>query len=315
MTKITTLKIHRLIPKDFSALLLLIVFVFYITSHSIEADSEVVDFQAIAQFANELIEQVMEEENLVGTSIALVYQGEQLLSKGYGLASKRESIPYTNETSTSLHEFAMLFTTVGVMQLVEHGEISLDAPLNEYMPNFRPFAGSTGYGDFTIRQLLSHHSGLPYIYRPNYTVERNAEDGLPAGWDSTYREILSLSENIALVSSPGQVYEYSQLAYTLLGLLIEETSGVSYRDYIKLNILQPLKLSSTYFGAEENSISPFSKSYRGLKRQAHARLYRDLPANGLVSNAADMVLFMQALICGGTEIISSASLEQRKSVV
>lgn len=310
MIKTKTSKIHKLAPNGVSVLLLLITFAVYLTSLADEAVTEVADFESIVQFADDVILEVMDEENLVGTSIALVYKGEQLLSKGYGLASKREGIPYTNETSTSLHEFAMLFTAVGVMQLVERGEISLDAPLNQYMPNFKPFVGSTGHGDFTIRQLLSHHSGLPYLYRPNYIVERNAEDGLPVGWDSAYKEILSFSGNISLVSSAAQVYEYSQLAYTVLGLLIEETTGLGYRDYIRRNILQPLNMSSTYFGAEENSISPFSASYRGSKPQAHSRLYRDLPANGLVSNAADMALFSQAIIAGGAGIISSESLEQ-----
>ena len=80
-------------------------------------------------------------EGLIGANVALVYQGDLLWSKGYGLASKRDNIPLTNQTNNSLYELTKLFTAVGIMQLVEQGSIDLDAPFNQYVPEFTPYIG------------------------------------------------------------------------------------------------------------------------------------------------------------------------------
>ncbi len=105
------------------------------------------------------------------------------------------------------------FTALAVLQLVEQGALGLDAPVTEYLPRLR-FAGDAGRG-ITIRHLLNHTSGI---------AEKDGFLRLPEpfSWDT------APFERVHLQSTPGTQFDYSNLNYTILGLVIEEMSGLPF---------------------------------------------------------------------------------------
>lgn len=264
---------------------------------------------AVLKYASEEIEKRMKSEKLHGVSIAIIDEHGNRWVESFGFASEREQRPLTNDTSVPLHELAKLFTAVGVMQLVEQGKVNLDAAFQDYVPNFVPHGGEERMKQLTVRHLMSHHSGLPYRYRPGYTLERYEPGKSPERWDSQYRDVLNKGDEITFTNDPGQVYEYSTLGYTLLGILIEEVSGQSYIDYVTNHILRPLDMGNTFFGVPNGSEVNLSSVFRKSEERSSV-VFRDIPANGLVSSAEDMSLFIQALLTGGGAILDNATLRE-----
>ena len=99
------------------------------------------------------------------------------------------------------------------------------------------------------------------------------------------------------------------LGYTLLGLLIEAVSGQNYIDYVSANILAPLGMTNTSFGVPNRVDADLSSVFRKSEERS-ALVFRDIPANGLISSAEDMSLFIRALLTGGGEILASDTLDE-----
>ena len=275
-----------------------------------ESDEQV---NTAVAYVESVIADFMKEEEVAGISIGLIQGNNTIWTQGYGVADEASERAFTDHTENAMHELAKLFTAVSVMQLVESGGITLDAPFSDYFPDFRPYRSHVSSDRFTIRQLLMHHSGLPSQYGPGFELTPDDAGLLPSDWSVSYRQILDQSDNLAFVTEPGELYGYSYLGYTLLGLLIEKVSGMTYADYVREHIFDPLGMDNTRFGWLHDSAyeSEVDKSYAFSDgdQQWHSA-FRDLPANGLVSTAHDMSRFIQALITGGEGLLSIDTLEE-----
>ncbi|MDR2212968.1 MAG: beta-lactamase family protein, partial [Pseudomonadales bacterium] len=258
----------------------------------------------IYEEAAALLEHLRREEDLVGAGLGVLWPGMAPWDYGSGWAEREMDRAFSERTLNAQHELVQLFTAVAVLQLVEANLVELDAPFTRYFPEFQPYAG-TFPERFTVRQLLSHHGGLPAYYAPG--SGRGAFNA--NGADEAWREVLAHDEELALVAAPGEVFDYSYLGYDLLGLLIERQSGEAYADYIARHILAPLNLSDTSFSADPASVPGIAQAYDDEEAVPHERL-RDVPAAGLVSNVHDMGIFMQALLQGGQGILTVSSVEQ-----
>jgi CubicO group peptidase (beta-lactamase class C family) len=254
------------------------------------------------------IEREMDEHDLVGVGIVLVDSRGNTWSDAFGLASRDDQRKLTANTPVALHEFANLFTAVAVMQLVEQGKVDLDALYQRYVPEFSPHDPKRLMGAMTVRHLLTHHSGLPVSYRPGFVQTRGGSDDLPEDWHTRYRENIANSSEVTFNTAPGEVFDYSVLGYTLLGVLIERVSEQDYVTYIDEHILRPLGMVNTSFGASRGS-TRISNMFDGREEIAPL-IYRDLPADGLISSASDMGLFLKALIHGGGGVIAAETLDE-----
>lgn len=282
---------------------------FQISSSQAAEQSASPDRGEVIQFTNAAVAKLMGSERLQGVSAVLVFEDGERWTKAYGIASKNNDQAFSTDSSIALHELAMLFTATAIMQLVEQEKLDLDTPFNHYIPEFTPFVADAGNSDFTIRQLLSHHSGIAGAYLPNFSIRPNEAGELPLQWEIKYRDLLNRGDEISMLSAPGEVYDYSYLGYVLLGLLIENVSGIDYSEYIEGNILQPLGMHNTHFGSAKAATTPFSSAFRKKAEEAHS-LFRDIPANGLISTADDMSIFIAALISGGEGILAAETLAE-----
>ena len=116
------------------------------------------DYAAVASALEPFIQRAMAEKQLPALSLALVDDRQIVWARGFGFADPDAKVPATAGTIYRAGSVSKLFTDIGIMQLVERGELDLDAPVTRYLPDFRP---KNPFGKpITLRELMSHRSGL-----------------------------------------------------------------------------------------------------------------------------------------------------------
>jgi len=165
------------------------------------------------------IKQGMEKLGVPGLSVALLEAGRPVLLKGYGIANEKGA-QVTKKTSFDLGSISKSFTAMVIMQLQQENKINVESPVVKYIPWFKS-KDKARSDKILVKQLLSHQSGLSTI-----SGNRNL-DGDDNSAVALKKSVTELS-NIALVSEPGERYEYSNANYHLLGYLIELLEGESY---------------------------------------------------------------------------------------
>jgi CubicO group peptidase (beta-lactamase class C family) len=176
----------------------------------------------------------MEENHIAGAAVSVVKDGKLFLAKGYGYADLEKNIRVDPErTLFRIGSVTKLFTWTAVMQLVEQGELDLDADVNTYL-DFR--IPDTYPRPITLRHLLTHTAG--FEDRSVDMVRLKAEDLAPR------REWL-LSHTPARVRPPGELPAYSNYGAALAGYIVARVSGESYSQYVQEHVLDPLGMRST----------------------------------------------------------------------
>lgn len=199
--------------------------------------------------------------------------------------------------TTEVHRFKIgsvtkVFTAIAILQLEDQGRLSLDDPMVRYLPELKSIRKQNPKSrDFTIRDVLTHKSGLP--------SDLSHEFFLPPETDSEtiYKkrnEIFSHLSNSELVT-PGNQTSYSNLGFSLLGLVIERVSKMELEDYFQKNIFQKsgMRNSSLLDGI---SNIPLVKGYHGILFSTETSIpkLRDLSAGSMSTTAEDMSLLFKA---------------------
>jgi CubicO group peptidase (beta-lactamase class C family) len=256
------------------------------------------------------IQQQMRRLHIPGVSLAII-EGDQIVHlRGFGQARPGGEAP-SPQTPFVLGSTTKSFTALAVMQLVEAGKIDLDAPVQRYLPWFR-VADPKASAKITVRHLLNQTSGLPGF--PGLALLADFDDSPGA----TERQARGLS-TLKLTRPVGSEFEYSNLNYNLLGLIIETASGESYADYIQNHIFTPLEMSHSYTAqaeAKKNGLAvghqywfafPFAVPNLAIPRGS-------LPSGQLISSAEDMAHYLIAHLNGGrygdVQILSPASIAE-----
>lgn len=177
-------------------------------------------------------------EQLPAITASIVEDQETIWSGSFGHANPEENIEATPSTLFSICSISKLFTAVAIMQLYDEGELRLDDKISDLLPGFDLEQRFPESGPITVRTLLTHSAGLP----------REANFPYWTGPDFPFPEsdqiLETLKEQETLYPS-STYFQYSNLGLTLLGEIIEEISGVPYDEYVRENILEPLRLSET----------------------------------------------------------------------
>jgi CubicO group peptidase (beta-lactamase class C family) len=177
-------------------------------------------------------------EKLPGISAAVIEDQKVLWSGAYGQANKARNVPMTPETLCSICSISKLFTSVAVMTLYEEGKLRLDDPIESILPGYNLKQQFPESGPITVRGLLTHSSGLPR--------EANAPYWTGPDFPFPSREEVNSGLEAQQTLYPAATYfQYSNLALTLLGEIVEQVSGQPYDSYIQEHILSPLQLSNT----------------------------------------------------------------------
>src|SRR5262249_52441158 len=143
-------------------------------------------------------------------------------AEGFGYSDPKAKTPATAQTPYRIGSVSKLFTDIGIMQMVERGEIDLDAPITKYLPDFHP---KNPFGKaITLRQLMCHRSGL--LREPPYG---NYFDPTQQSLAETVK---SLNET-ELVYAPETHLKYSNAAIAVVGYVLEKKSGQPFAAYLK----------------------------------------------------------------------------------
>jgi CubicO group peptidase (beta-lactamase class C family) len=183
------------------------------------------------------LERELRRLNVPGAALVVVEGDEIVHLRGFGQARPGGETP-TPQTPFLLGSLTKSFTALAVMQLVEAGQIDLDAPAQDYLPWFR-VADPAASAQITVRHLLNQTSGLPGL--PGMTNLADF-DSRP---DAVERQVRALS-TVELTRPVGSAYEYSNLNYNVLGLIVEAASGEPYADYVQHHIFDPLNMTHSY---------------------------------------------------------------------
>ncbi|UCH97637.1 MAG: beta-lactamase family protein [Candidatus Aminicenantes bacterium] len=252
----------------------------------------------LKQKLNAYFEQLEAEEYFSG-SVLVAKQGKILLHKGYGLANIEEGIRNKSNTVHAIASMTKAFTSMSIMMLEERGLLSINDTVDMYIPELP-------VGDqITLHHLLNHTSGLfEYTYNPDVWVNMDKFH--------TPEEVLEYFINEPLQFEPGTSWEYCNSAYVALGIIIERVSGMSYRDFIKTNILDPLKMTHTSYDPYDMDFPYKAIGYDDISIYPPLRspyLHPTLPysAGAIYSTVKDLYKWDQALYT--EQFVSAAALE------
>src|SRR5579859_2363778 len=254
-----------------------------------------------------IINQAVADGNIPGAVLLVGHDGKVVYRKAYGyreLEPKR--VPMTVDTIFDLASLTkVIATTTAVMQLVEQGKIRLNDPVAKYLPEF----GQNGKEDITIRQLLTHYSGL-------------APDlDLTTPWEGK-----TTAYQLACVeppeTTPGSGFVYSDINFIMLGALVEKVSGENLDIYTEKHIFAPLKMTHTRFVPPvswRQKIAPTQYDENnhmlwGVVHDPTARRMGGVAGHaGLFSTADDLAKFAQVLLNGGDGILSPLTVAKMTS--
>lgn len=212
------------------------------------------------------VESQREALNIPGLAIAIV-QGDQIAYLGsYGEAGKNR--PVTPQIAFQIGSTTKSFTALAIMQLVEAGKVELDAPVQTYIPWFR-VADEAASAQITVKHLLTQTSGFSETAGH---LELAASDLSDQAIENSVRAL----KDVALERAPGEAYEYSNINFTVAGLVVQMVSGQSYESYIQEHIFDPLEMRHSFTSkeeAEQGGLSTGHVTFFGLP------LAKDLPFN------------------------------------
>lgn len=256
------------------------------------------------------VEAQMRRLNIPGASLAIVEGDRILYTRGYGRARPGGEAP-TPQTPFALGSTTKSFTALAVMQLVEAGKIEMDAPVQRYLPWFR-VADSEASAQITVRHLLNQTSGLSTLAG---TVCLADADDRPAAAERQARALASLK----LSQAVGAAFQYCNLNYNVLGLVIEAASGQSYAEYVQQHILAPLDMRRTctsQTAAKADGLATGHRYWFGAPVAATDMPFPSsaLAAGGLVSTSEDLARYLIAHLnggrCGDVQILSNAGMDE-----
>jgi len=191
----------------------------------------------------------MQHQHIPGLALLVSRGGKIVQAEGFGLANVELQVPVKPETIFQSGSVGKQFTATAIMMLVEEGKVGLDDPLTKYFPD-----APASWTEVTVRRLLSHTAGFG-DYPEKFDFRK----------DWTEDELLKLVEGIPLAYSPGTKWEYSNLGFLTLGILIHRVSGEFYGDFLQQRIFHPLEMQTTRIISEADIVPNRAAGYRLVK--------------------------------------------------
>lgn len=260
---------------------------------------------ALDRSVDAYVRDVMARRHIPGLALAVIREGRIERVAAFGQASLEFRVPVRPTTLFHVASVTKSFAAVGVMKLVEAGQVRLDDPIGDHLAGL-----PEAWRGVTVRELLSHTSGLPDIVKPG-SADPIAQ---------TPQEAMSLLRDRPMEFAPGTQYRYEQTDYMLLGLLIEKLSGRSFVEFCQSELFAPAGLSDPRFGDSQTLIrnrgpiyTPYTFDAKGapiageLKVQNWKSPPMVYPNNGLNLSVQDLARWVVALMDG--KLISRASLD------
>lgn len=189
----------------------------------------------------------MQEQKIPGLQVSVIKNNKLILSKTMGLSNITFSIPAKDNTIFSINSIAKIFAATAIMQLAEENKIEIEQPISKYL-NGLP----TNWGTITVKQLLSHTSGLPDIENSS-TGELVGGKGQDSAWVKV--------QKMPLQFKAGEDFSYNATNYVLIQKIIEKYSGLPFEAFVQKTQFNIAKMEKTVYGNSFDVIVNKSPTY------------------------------------------------------
>lgn len=246
------------------------------------------------------------KSKMVGVNVALFNSKGIIYNYNYGFANKGEGIKSDNETLYMIGSNTKLMTALSILKLWEEGKLSLDDDIKKFIPEFA-VKSYFEYDRITIENLLMHRSGL--VSDLFHLILDRTRD---------YHEIIAELKDTYLTAEPGKMLSYSNVGYTVLGIIIERVSGVSYTEYIENEIAKPLGIQ-VHFLLNEEDRRPYKSNvalcYDKMGKEVEDMLSTLLPAgSNTYMSLNDFVKFGQIFLNKSNTFLKKETLEYMETL-
>lgn len=221
-------------------------------------DTPIQAIQADLKLLETWVNAQQEYRNIPGICIGLVYDQELVYSKSFGFADLEKQIPLTADVPFRIASITKTFTATALLQLRDAGKLRLDDPVKDYLPWFNISKRFPDQPPITIRQLLTHTSGLPREADFPYWTDHDFP---------TMEQIKATLSTQETIYPPATQIKYSNLGMSLAGELVTVISGLSYEEYVKTHIFEPLGMSASSVIPDDSYqqllVTPYSHRLEG----------------------------------------------------
>lgn len=257
-----------------------------------EKDVVMNGYEQVVERLRNAIEHERESKQLPALSIALV-DGEHLVwTAGFGHQDAARKLPATADTIYRVGSVSKLFTDIAVMQLVERGELDLDAPVSKYLPDFAPH--NPHERPITLRQLMSHRSGL---------VRESPVGNYFDPEEPTLAATVASLNNTTLIYPPDTKTKYSNAGIAVVGRVLEQKTGVAFDKQIENAVFKPLAMQSCGFfrtpQIDRHAATGWMWTYDGRRFEAPQFALGTSPAGNLYASVRDLAKFLAAIFADG----------------
>ncbi|MCI0486428.1 MAG: beta-lactamase family protein [Blastocatellia bacterium] len=270
--------------------------------------AQTLDIDAAVSELEPDIERALIEGKISSATIALVAGDRVVWTKGYGHSNIWARTPAVPSTVYLIGSTFKAMSTVALLQLMEQGKFKLDDRVSDYLDEFK-IQNEDPSNPVTFRHLLTHTSGLPADFGPHPV------------WGDTVPPSLEeyLKTSLKVSGPPMNKVVYSNMAYTLIGYLVQKLSGVPYKKYIREHIFTPLEMSSTDFepnpGMEERLAVPYTIEASSGSLLPAVRLKATVwPAGIVYGTALDqanwLIMNLNGGVFKGKRVIGEQTLEE-----
>jgi CubicO group peptidase (beta-lactamase class C family) len=225
-----------------------------------------------------------------GATIIVVKDGRTVFRKAYGLADIEHDVAMRPEMSLRIGSMTKQFTAAAIMLLAERRRLSLGDDIGKYLPAY-----ANQQPAITIENLLTHTSGIAnFTSMADFkTIARN---------EMTPPQMINFIRRTPPASRPGEHWEYSNSGYYLLGLIIEQVSGMKYAAFLEKNIFEPLQMKHTFYDnnqrLQSSRVNGYTLGRHGVENADFISLSIPFAAGALRSSVDDLALWNSAMAQG-----------------
>ena len=261
--------------------------------------------QAAERLFSAWLEGQIAYRGLPGVAVGVVHDQQLVWSRGFGFADIASKRPMTADTRFRIASNSKIFAAIAILQLREAGKLRLDDPVSKHLPWFTMKPAGPDDGPITIEQLLSHSSGL----------QREAGDHWSSFDFPSEAELKVLMAGRQSAFPPQTRWKYSNLAFGIAGLVVEQVSGQRWADYVNANILKTLDMTASSIDRPDPGLAtPYAaRTPEGTRRVLPFVDAKGMAAaTGMTSNVNDLAKFISAWFrrapnAGGANVISAGS--------
>jgi serine beta-lactamase-like protein LACTB len=236
--------------------------------------------------AARLVQEARPRMGAPGISVAVAVDDRLAWAAGFGLADVENDVPATADTVYRIASISKTMTATAVMQLVERGRVSLDDPIQKYVPSFPDKGGLT----ITLREILTHTSGIRH-YKAGEMESLTPYDSVA--------DAIKIFKDDPLLFTPGTKYSYSTYAFNLLEGVVESASGLTFEAYLQEHVWNPAGMAHTYLEHPQAIVPHRARQYvrggEGVLNAPYADLSIKWGGGGIISTVGDLIRFHVAL--------------------